>query len=270
MRNESIERSLTSHYIKQSISSAKLDPCHKDPQPYRNAMDSHSSQMSSPYKDPQMWESFTIHDVTNSCDQIRRTVSRSSLNSPQKDIPYMSSLPPCESSSSLSESYVLSPKDGFSPSDASLSPPLSHQRSRRAFAEATTNIGDRKARRRQQNRKSQRAFRDRKEAYQKYLEDRVDDLNQEHSRLAKSLTSQCKTVSRLRTMIGGLNSQIVSLQDALCRTLSSINLSQQPVHYQSEVWILEPLAGGVIHTPSAHEAQPMAIRPGTVANVIAV
>lgn len=164
-----------------------------------------------------------------------------------------------ESCRSLSERGVPSPSTNRSAL-------LSHWKTRRTHLEGTTSITDKRARRRQQNRKSQRAFRDRKEAYQKYLEDQVDDLKQKHTKLLESFTSHCKTVSRLRATIGGLNSQIVSLRAGMCHTLSSVNLART-VHYQQHnLWISEWPTDGVPHIPRGEETQQVVVRPSTVSN----
>lgn len=219
-------------------------------------MNSHSSQRFSSYGYPQMWESFTKHDMTDSRDQVRRIVSRFSFISPAKELPQVPSLPACESPSALtlsSESCLFSPEGHLSSSDASLSTRPSHQKSRRTIAEAATSVGDRKARRRQQNRKSQRAFRDRKEAYQKYLEDQVDDLKQKHTKLLDSLASQCKTVSRLEATLGGLNSQIVSLQAGMSCTLSSASLSRPIDTKSAKYGFLNYLLGATSMHPGKME-----------------
>lgn len=87
-------------------------------------------------------------------------------------------------------------------------------------------IADRKTRRRQQNRASQRAFRDRKEAYQKYLEDQVDDLKLKHAKLFDHFTTQYEKMSGLTATMNEFNSQILSLQADMSRTLSSIESSK--------------------------------------------
>lgn len=69
-------------------------------------------------------------------------------------------------------------------------------------------------RRREQNRASQRAYRDRKEKQRRDLEGEIDTWKEKHGTLQQSYAAQTAEVSHLLTQIELLNTQIVSLQTA--------------------------------------------------------
>ncbi|KAJ9657024.1 hypothetical protein H2198_004624 [Neophaeococcomyces mojaviensis] len=69
--------------------------------------------------------------------------------------------------------------------------------------------------RREQNRLSQRAYRDRKEKYQRELEDQIAEWKQKQEELVKSYASQTEEVLRLKAQIEVLRTEVVSLQSGL-------------------------------------------------------
>lgn len=82
-------------------------------------------------------------------------------------------------------------------------------------------------RRREQNRQSQRAYRDRKDKHQRELEAQIAGWKQKHEKLTKSYATQAEQVSQLKAQVEDLNSQIVSLQSGLPEMWGHIDQSQQ-------------------------------------------
>ena len=84
-------------------------------------------------------------------------------------------------------------------------------------------------RRREQNRSSQRAYRDRKERHQRELEQQIADWRQKHQMLSKSYSKQGGEVRRLKSQIEQLTSEIAALQSGLPSLCGS--LSQSPTEF---------------------------------------
>lgn len=82
-------------------------------------------------------------------------------------------------------------------------------------------------RRREQNRQSQRAYRDRKEKHQRDLEGQIAVWKDKHEKLSKSYAVQTEEVSQLKAQIEDLNTQILSLQSGLPEMWGSLDISQQ-------------------------------------------
>jgi AP-1-like transcription factor len=70
------------------------------------------------------------------------------------------------------------------------------------------------ARRREQNRRSQRAYRHRKEKQLKILEDEIAQLEAKHQSLLKSYSSQSSEIAKLKSEIEKISNTITALQTA--------------------------------------------------------
>lgn len=70
-------------------------------------------------------------------------------------------------------------------------------------------------RRREQNRSSQRAYRERKERHQRELEQQICDWRQKYDLLSQSYSQQNDEVRRLRSRIEHLTSEILTLPNGL-------------------------------------------------------
>jgi len=73
-------------------------------------------------------------------------------------------------------------------------------------------------RRREQNRQSQRAYRDRKEKHQHDLEGQINIWKRKHAELVKSYADQTEEVSQLKAQIEDLNAQVSLLQSGASDT----------------------------------------------------
>ncbi|OCT51481.1 hypothetical protein CLCR_09031 [Cladophialophora carrionii] len=82
-------------------------------------------------------------------------------------------------------------------------------------------------RRREQNRSSQRAYRERKERHQKELEGQIAQWQQKHQLLSRSYSQQTAEVARLKSQIEQLNSEISNLQSGLPTLCGSLCQSPQ-------------------------------------------
>ncbi|KAJ9663681.1 hypothetical protein H2198_000693 [Neophaeococcomyces mojaviensis] len=71
---------------------------------------------------------------------------------------------------------------------------------------------DKVERRRAQNKKSQRAYRDRKEQYQRDLEGKIAQWKEKHNKLTESYTAQSKEIMQLKYLIEELKLELLSLQ----------------------------------------------------------
>jgi AP-1-like transcription factor len=80
-------------------------------------------------------------------------------------------------------------------------------------------------RRREQNRTSQRAYRERKERYQRELEQQIEEWQRKHQLLSQSYSKQDKEVSRLKSHIKQLNGEITTLKNGLPSLCESLNKS---------------------------------------------
>lgn len=195
-------------------------------------MNAHSSQPIASCECTQTWMSFINHDIKDSYDQQVKRISccqptddsfrKISSHTPRS----RSYTAPSTSTSSYKGSALSSSEQEIRSSNAVLATPSPLRKSRKTSSESTVIIPDRKTRRRQQNRNSQRAFRNRKEAHQRDLENQVDDLKQKHAKLFDSFTTQYKKMSHLTATVNDLNSQILSLQADMGRTISSMEPSK--------------------------------------------
>lgn len=88
-------------------------------------------------------------------------------------------------------------------------------------------IPDKIERRREQNRSSQRAYRERKERHQKELEGQISQWQQKHQMLSRSYSQQTEEVRRLKSQIEQLNGEISSLQSGLPTLCGSLCQSPQ-------------------------------------------
>lgn len=195
-------------------------------------MNDHGSRLFAPFGCAEIWTSFINHEVIDSHDQAGRVplADRPPTPNPtQTPSSYAPSLPSYEDSTTLSsssEDRLASSKPEISPSNTNRCAKPSHRRYAACLPENTMIIADRSARRRQQNRKSQRAFRNRKEAHQKDLEDQIGSMKQRHGKLFDSLIAKCKIISRLRATMNDLQVQIIFLQADLSHALSLVDFSQ--------------------------------------------
>lgn len=76
-------------------------------------------------------------------------------------------------------------------------------------------VPDKVERRREQNRQSQRAYRDRKEKHQRDLEAQIAAWKEKHEKLVTSYTAQTEEVSQLKAQVDELNSKIMALQSGM-------------------------------------------------------
>jgi AP-1-like transcription factor len=88
---------------------------------------------------------------------------------------------------------------------------------------------DQQQRRREQNRSSQRAYRERKEKHQRELEGQIADWQHKHQQLARTYSQQTDEVKRLKRQIENLNTEITSLQNGLPSLCGS--MSQSPTEF---------------------------------------
>lgn len=178
-----------------------------------------------------MWTSLTNQYSTDNYKQVDRFLTpEQSLTheSLQTLSPHEFSLHSCQNTSTLSPSS----EHRFQSSEEADSRPRtspfitsSHRWHRKSFPEGISIVADKNSRRKQQNRNAQRAFRSRKEAQQKYLEDQLDDLKQKHAKLIDSFTTQCQMVSQLKTTITDLNAHVGLMQAGMFHTLSPMDLA---------------------------------------------
>lgn len=83
--------------------------------------------------------------------------------------------------------------------------------STKVMTEHRGSIPDKVERRREQNRQSQRAYRDRKEKHQRELEGQIAVWKDKHDALTKSCAAQTETIAQLKAQVEQLNSQVLSL-----------------------------------------------------------
>ncbi|KAK5082498.1 hypothetical protein LTR70_008384 [Exophiala xenobiotica] len=81
-------------------------------------------------------------------------------------------------------------------------------------------------RRREQNRQSQRAYRDRKDAHQRQLEGQVAVWKQKHEKLVRSYAKQTEEVSRLKAQLEDLHAQVATLQPGAPEPWAGVDLLQ--------------------------------------------
>jgi len=89
-------------------------------------------------------------------------------------------------------------------------------------AQVKGSIPDKIERRREQNRSSQRAYRERKDRHQKELEEQIAQWQHKHQLLSRSYTQQTDEVVRLKSQVDQLHGEISQLQSGvptLCGTL---------------------------------------------------
>ncbi|KAH8805107.1 hypothetical protein F5884DRAFT_902182 [Xylogone sp. PMI_703] len=87
---------------------------------------------------------------------------------------------------------------------------LSNEEPMKVSREARKSSAKSITRRREQNRASQRAFRERKQQYIKDLEGELEDLRNDHSRLQKLSEEQRDAISRLRDEVLTLSAEVFS------------------------------------------------------------
>ncbi|KEF52775.1 uncharacterized protein A1O9_11192 [Exophiala aquamarina CBS 119918] len=94
-------------------------------------------------------------------------------------------------------------------------------------AQVKSSIPDKIERRREQNRSSQRAYRERKERHQKELEEQITQWQHKHQLLSRSYSEQSDEVARLKAQIEQLNSEISNLHTGLPSLCGSLCQSPQ-------------------------------------------
>ncbi|KIX04951.1 uncharacterized protein Z518_05822 [Rhinocladiella mackenziei CBS 650.93] len=94
-------------------------------------------------------------------------------------------------------------------------------------AQVKSSIPDKIERRREQNRSSQRAYRERKERHQKELEEQIAQWQQRHQLLSRSYSQQTEEINRLKAQIEQLNGEISQLQSGLPTLCGSLCQSPQ-------------------------------------------
>ncbi|KAK5047629.1 hypothetical protein LTR84_006294 [Exophiala bonariae] len=94
-------------------------------------------------------------------------------------------------------------------------------------AQVKSSIPDKIERRREQNRSSQRAYRERKDRHQKELEEQITQWQQKHQLLTRSYSEQSSEVARLKTQIEQLNNEISNLHNGLPNLCGSLCQSPQ-------------------------------------------
>jgi len=119
------------------------------------------------------------------------------------------------SSSGSDSSYRSTPERRVSPTSSSV------------VAQVKSSIPDKIERRREQNRSSQRAYRERKERHQKELEGQISQWQQKHQMLSRSYSQQTNEVARLKAQIEQLNGEISNLQTGLPSLCGSLCQSPQ-------------------------------------------
>ena len=131
--------------------------------------------------------------------------------------PSMGTKPTTSSRSSISSSS----------SSSRNSPPLSKSASTKQTTPSRGAAGDSNAskeeRRREQNRASQRAYRDRKDKQLKALEVQIAQWQAKHQGLCSSYTKQTTEVRKLKAQIDDLMSKIIAVQTGL--------LAQSPIDF---------------------------------------
>ncbi|OAP60715.1 hypothetical protein AYL99_05717 [Fonsecaea erecta] len=120
------------------------------------------------------------------------------------------------SSSGSDSSYRSTPERRVSPTSNSS-----------VVAQVKSSIPDKIERRREQNRSSQRAYRERKERHQKELEEQITQWQQKHQLLSRSYSQQTEEVARLKAQIEQLNGEITQLQSGLPSLCGSLCQSPQ-------------------------------------------
>ncbi|EXJ58510.1 hypothetical protein A1O7_05936 [Cladophialophora yegresii CBS 114405] len=119
------------------------------------------------------------------------------------------------SSSGSDRSYRSTPERRTPPTTSSV------------VAQVKSSIPDKIERRREQNRSSQRAYRERKERHQKELEGQIAQWQQKHQLLSRSYSQQTEEVARLKSQIEQLNGEISNLQSGLPTLCGSLCQSPQ-------------------------------------------
>jgi len=94
-------------------------------------------------------------------------------------------------------------------------------------AQVKSSIPDKIERRREQNRSSQRAYRERKERHQKELEEQISQWQAKHQLLTRSYSQQTEEVARLKAQIEQLNHEISNLQTGIPNLCGSLCQSPQ-------------------------------------------
>lgn len=108
-----------------------------------------------------------------------------------------------------------SSRESFSTSSGSQSPPASFSPYPSGDSQNNKYVKSLQERRREQNRISQRAFRDRKDKLLKTLETEIAQWQAKHKRLCENYSSQSADVRRLNARIEELTSKIAALQTVL-------------------------------------------------------
>ncbi|EXJ77577.1 hypothetical protein A1O3_09804 [Capronia epimyces CBS 606.96] len=147
--------------------------------------------------------------------------------------------------------------EGISSSNSDRSCPSSPQRrissTSTAVTQVANSIPDKIERRREQNRSSQRAYRERKERRQKELEEQIAQWQQKHQLLCQSYSQQSKEVARLQAQIKQLNDEIFQLQSGLPALYGS--LGQFPQEFDLVPFYVAPSASPEA-TPQPSPASP--------------
>ncbi|KIV79668.1 hypothetical protein PV11_07216 [Exophiala sideris] len=127
----------------------------------------------------------------------------------------------------LDQSY-----DNISPSASDSSyrtTPERRSSSSSVVAQVKNPIPDKIERRREQNRSSQRAYRERKERHQKELEEEILQWQQKHQKLSRSHSQQAEELARLKAQISQLNGEISNLQS--CNPTLCGSMGQSPQEF---------------------------------------
>ncbi|KAI1617074.1 hypothetical protein EDD37DRAFT_645135 [Exophiala viscosa] len=95
------------------------------------------------------------------------------------------------------------------------------------ITQVKNSIPDKIERRREQNRSSQRAYRERKERHQKELEEQILQWQQKHQKLSHSYSQQTEEVTRLQAQIEQLSGEISNLQTSIPTLCGSVCQSPQ-------------------------------------------
>lgn len=115
------------------------------------------------------------------------------------------------------------------------SPDRRFSSSHNIVAQVQRSIPDKIERRREQNRSSQRAYRERKDKHQKELEAQIADWQQKHQKLAHTYDQQTQEVQRLQIQIQHLSAEINSLQhNGLPALVGTID--QSPTEFDLVPW----------------------------------
>lgn len=117
-----------------------------------------------------------------------------------------------------------SSRGSVSSSVGSQTPPLSKASSRKpSTSRANESNSSKEERRREQNRASQRAYRDRKEKQLKALEIQIAQWQTKHQGLCSSYSKQTTEVRKLKAQIDDLTNKIIAVQTGL--------LAQSPIEF---------------------------------------